>query len=59
MSEIISSFGLSFFPVAAMLIFIAVFFSLMHRQLWRRRDEEFVQASRLPLEDGPTDGARP
>lgn len=59
MSDIIGSLGLSFFPIVAMLIFIAVFLAVMHRLLWRRRDEEFIEASRLPLDDGPRDGARP
>jgi len=59
MSDIMSALGLSFFPVAAMVIFIGVFIAVMHRQLWRRRDEEFIEASRLPLDDGVSDGVGP
>lgn len=52
-SLVLSQFPMTYLTVAALLIFFALFCVMLVRVSSRKRDQEFRDASRLPLEEGP------
>ncbi|GAB4545411.1 MAG: hypothetical protein Tsb0013_03260 [Phycisphaerales bacterium] len=60
--EAVSSIGLSFFPIAALLLFLIAYFSVIGRSMIKNSRKHWNDMARMALEEGgePTDkeGAR-
>lgn len=61
MSDLMSSFELTFFPIAAMLLFAGAFAGILARVLFRRARGEMEHAASIPFSDEPglQDAGRP
>ncbi len=54
LSDIMSYAGLSMYAQVALVLFLAVFIAITIRTFLPSRRAELDEASRLPLDDGPT-----
>jgi cbb3-type cytochrome oxidase subunit 3 len=53
LSDIMSHAGLSFYAQVALVLFLIVFIAIAIRTYLPSRRQEFDDAARLPLDDGP------
>ena len=51
LSDVMAHAGLTVYPIAALLIFLAVFIVMTRRTLARERKPEYTRAASLPLRD--------
>jgi len=54
MSDVVSSLGLSVYPIVALVLFLLVFAGVVYRVSRRGAREELSDAARLPLHDEHT-----
>lgn len=51
LTDIVSAMGLTFFPEAALIIFLAVFVSVVVRLYWKTKKSDFDAIAAIPLTD--------
>ena len=56
LTDVMSHAGLSGYAIVAMILFMLAFGAIVWRVFQRSRRDEYLQAGRLPLDDGIDDG---